>query len=306
MFKPKSIAKTINTLVSVDGTKNYIIPYHKSFLEARYVQRHESYVSLYVSSHNGCKMACDFCWLTQQKQTNFKHTSIEKYSEQVKIVLDNIPELKKNTRININFMSRGESLANKHVIQEYPLLYDELNKVVKSYDCSIKMNLSTIMPHTIKNYNLIDIFDSYPVNIYYSLYSVNDKLKKNIMPNAINTLEALDKLVEFQNNTKSNENNNIVFHWAFIKGFNDNLEEVNKIIHEIKIRNFKKTKFNLVRFNPPPKSPYVESDNIHELFEIVKNIMQDENIKKKSTIISRVGFDVYGSCGMFVDEEQII
>jgi adenine C2-methylase RlmN of 23S rRNA A2503 and tRNA A37 len=65
---PSSIVKQ---LVASDGSINLIFNYARSFIEARYVQRAPDYISAYVSSHNGCKMGCTFCWLTAQKQTEF-------------------------------------------------------------------------------------------------------------------------------------------------------------------------------------------------------------------------------------------
>ena len=77
-------------------------------------------------------------------------------------------------------MSRGEPLANKYVINNYPELYSSINNAVKSNGYKeTKMNISTIMPYTIKNKSLCDIFQGYPVNLYYSLYSVNPEFKKN-------------------------------------------------------------------------------------------------------------------------------
>ena len=58
------------------------------------------------------------------------------------------------------------------------------------------MNISTIMPYTIKDRSLCDIFGNTPVNLYYSLYSINEKFKQKWMPNAIPSLTALDKLQE--------------------------------------------------------------------------------------------------------------
>ena len=126
-------------LKSVDGSINYIIPYQSSFIECRYVRRQQSYVSTYLSSHNGCKMGCKFCWLTQQKQTHFDHVTIDLYDEQLKTILSNIPESDKQsypvnkTRINMNFMARGEALANKYVIKSFPKLHDKLMESVNQF-----------------------------------------------------------------------------------------------------------------------------------------------------------------------------
>jgi adenine C2-methylase RlmN of 23S rRNA A2503 and tRNA A37 len=299
---------SVKTLVAKDGSKNYILSYGKSFIEARYVRRAPNYISIYVSSHNGCKMGCKFCWLTQQNQTNFKHVGLKEYDDQLRTVLEGINEKekdKKAIRININFMARGECLANKSIVNNYSELYKTLNETVIDYGYKeIKMNLSTIMPNTVNQIPLYNIFKNNCVNIYYSLYSVDEKFKKIWMPNAMNWKLALDKLAEFQQNQNTNKNNNIVFHGAFIKGYNDKEEDALSIVKEIKARNFSRTKFNLVRLNPPKGSNIVEADEeqLQKIFKIITEGMNDEKLNKKSTIINRVGLEAYASCGTFPND----
>lgn len=300
---------TIKKIISKDGSINYILPFAKSFVECRYVRRSPEYVSVYVSSHNGCKMGCKFCWLTAQNQTKFNHVDLNLYNLQLDTVLKEIKDTnKENIRINVNFMARGESLANKTVINNYSTLYNMLEKTACNTHGfgKIKMNLSTIMPNTIKNNELFDIFGNTPVNLYYFLYTTNDLFKKTLMPNAINCQLALDKLKKFQEQTE-NSDNNIVFHWAFIECINDNEKDVMNIICEIKKRNFKRIKFNLVRFNPPIGSNLKEpsSEKLNYLFNILKENMNDSKLNKKSTIIDRVGTDAYISCGMFINDYDV-
>jgi len=299
-------------LISKDGSINWIIPYGKSNLECRYVRRREDYISTYVSSHNGCKMGCKFCWLTQQNQTNFNHSSIQDYSHQLSTVLSGVPKItdqitpNKDIRINVNFMARGEALANKSVINSYPKLYDQLLQDVKNHGYNhMKINISTIMPKIIENRKLIDIFQDKPVNIYYSLYSTDDKFKKHWMPNAIHWKKALDILEKFQIDSPLNPM--ITFHWAFIKDQNDDVGSVQKLADEIKSRKFTRTKFNLVRFNPHPDIPNVEPNmaKLQELFNVMQTAMTDATPYNKSRIITRVGPDVFASCGMFVQDDSL-
>ena len=98
------------------------------------------------------------------------------------------------------------------------------------------------MPYTIKNKSLCDIFQGYPVNLYYSLYSVNPEFKKKWMPNALPYNIALDKLKEYQ--TFSDDEIPLTIHGAFIKGENDNIDDINRMIDEINKRQFKKKHIN--------------------------------------------------------------
>jgi len=293
----------------LDNSINYITKYGKSEIECRYVRRNNNYISVYLSSHNGCKMGCKFCWLTQNNQTDFKHVTIDEYNNQLCRVLSPHSQNSenKNTRINLNFMARGEPLSNKYLVNDYKKLYNKLNDTIINMNFSeLKMNVSTIMPHTINNMNLIDIFRNDPVALYYSIYTHNDAKKQKIMPNAMNTLSALDKIKEFSENKDANPANQVVFHGAFIENFNDNLEEIKDMANIIKSYGFKKSKFNIVRYNPHKNNDLlnneVNTEKLDQIFEILNNSVTNKVKYNKSRIINRVGYDVYASCGMFVDK----
>ena len=291
-----------------DSSVNFVLP--KS-LECRYVRRSPHYVSAYVSSHNGCKMACKFCWLTASKQTKFDHVSINQYVEQMNIVLKHAKEIDRessqNVRVNINLMARGEALANKHIVNDYPTFYQQMESVVKEYNyAQTKINISTIMPTVIHNRSLVDIFRDNPVNLYYSLYSTNDKFRKKWLPNAMPWQLALNKLHDFQTKT----NNIITFHFAIIDGENDDLAEIKEMANTIKDMKFGTTKYNLVRFNPHPsmqeryREPPIEK--IEKIYDLLQSACNDANITtNKSRIVPRIGYDVYASCGMFVEDYNL-
>jgi len=295
---------------SKDGSINYIFKDNSNsdpnaMIECRYVRRNKSYISAYVSSHTGCKMGCKFCWLTQSNQTSFKHVELKDYYQQLYTILchttDEIED-RKNIRVNVNFMSRGEALANKTVINNYKSLYDTLENVAKEHHFEkIKINMSTIYPNAVNSRKLEDIFRDRPINIYYSIYSINESFRKEFLPNAVDVKYALDKLKSFQDN---HNNNTVVFHCAFIRGQNDNIEDVQKMASLIRSYNFKNTKFNLVRLNPyikDNKPLLLESDlnKLKDIFNIMNNCVTNQVPTQKSRIINRVGSDVFASCGMF-------
>jgi 23S rRNA (adenine2503-C2)-methyltransferase len=304
--------KITRIIKSIDGSVNYLIPYYKSMIECRYVRRASNYISVYVSSHNGCKMDCKFCWLTEQKQTNFKHVKNDIFEFQVEKVLENVPIKdniigNENIRCNINFMARGEPLANKNIVNDYSNVYEKINNVVKNYNYKeTKMNISTIMPNTIKNHSLCNIFNNTPVNLYYSLYSVDDKFKNKWMSNAMNYNLALDKLKEYQNFTDNYSP--LTIHGTFIKGENDNDDDIKRMFDEIEKRNLKKIKFNIVKFNPHKNSSYTESDpeTLHNIYKKMQTITNYNNPNYNTTRqIERVGYDAFASCGMFVNDYDI-
>ena len=299
-----------NIIKAKDGSINYLLEnINKNIIECRYVRRNPSYISTYLSSHTGCKMGCTFCWLTQSKQTQFDHVTIQEYSSQLNIVLKNTPKNidLNNIRINVNFMSRGEAMANKYVINNYQNLYDSLYNVVTNNGYNkMKMNVSSIYPNTLKGHKLETIFQDRPVNFYYSIYSCNDSFRKQYLPNAAPVRYALDQLKNLQEN--HNNINTVVFHCAFIKGANDNISEVNDMADLIKSYDFKRTKFNLVRLNPYIKNgiPIMEEsskETLKEIFHIMNNAVTNKVPTQVSRIVNRVGSDAFVSCGMFANTD---
>lgn len=284
----------------LDNSVNFI---SGSSLEYRYVRREPKYVSAYLSSHNGCKMKCKFCWLTVTNQNKFNHVTISEYGEQLDTILEYAKQIdkenSKNARVNINLMSRGEAMANKYIVNQYGSFYDEMHQIVKKHDYSkMKINISTIMPSVIANYKLIDIFHYHSTNLYYSLYSINDTFRKKWLPNALPWQIALNKLHEFQDAT----NNIITFHFAIIENENDDMNEIKRMANTIRDMKFKKTKLNLVRYNPHPIQEYKEPplNKLNEIYHILQSACQDDAITtNKSRIVPRIGYDVYASCGMF-------
>lgn len=307
----------LNKMSSNDGSINYIMKPQSllnnndpnSLVECRYVRRSPSYISAYVSSHTGCKMGCTFCWLTQSSQKSFRHTTINDFCEQLNTILVNSPDSfddRKNIRVNINFMARGEAMANKYIVNNYSELYDELGNTAKKngYD-KIKINISSIYPTSLSGHSLNDIFKNRPVNFYYSIYSINQKFRREFLPSALPVEYALDNLKSLQD--KHNDNT-VVFHCAFIKGHNDDINDVQKMADLIKSYNFKKTKFNLVRLNPYIKNGkpiMMESDmsTLRNIFNIMNSAVTNKVDTQKSRIINRIGPDVFASCGMFASTD---
>lgn len=302
-------SRAITKIVSkLDNSINWVIPYKNSYLEARYVRRTPQYISAYVSSHNGCTMGCKFCWLTATKQTTFNHVNADEYITQLNPILEHAKSIdgdnSQSVRVNINFMARGEALANKTVVNNYAQVYTGFEQLVKDYGYkTMKINISTIMPKTIQYRSLNDIFGKYPTNIYYSIYGINKEFRNKWIPNAMDWQLALSKLKEYQEKTS----NPITFHFASIAGQNDKIDEVKQMAEEIRKLKFSTTKFNLVRLNLHPNmAQYSESDpaRLTEIYEIMKSACCDSSIKtNRSRIVPRVGQDVFASCGMFFDDQ---
>ena len=275
----------------------------EGMIEARYVRRAPEKVSAYLSSHSGCNQGCKFCWLTNTGQTSFDHVPIDIYAEQLDTVLrharfvdSQYPLGTIKPRVNVNFMARGEPLANRYLMRDYRELHKTLQAVTEKNGYSdMKINISTIMPGTTLGVNLAETFGGLPTYLYYSLYSVNREFRKKWIPNGIHPVNALTSLKEFQVASGMP----IAIHFALIKGENDSLEDVQRLVDTVAQFEFTDLKFNVVRFNPHPSSEYTESPNTKKIFEILDSISSGTTSYSGSRIVPRVGYDVNASCGMF-------
>lgn len=295
--------KFLKTLYSnEDWSVNFITDNN---VEARYVRRDKDYFIAYLSSHNGCNKACRFCHLTQSKQTDFYHVTIEEYLQQAKEVLEYYDNVAKVTqgpaeRINFNFMSRGEPFANDNFRANAKELLEGLEKLAKSYGLkSVSFNISSILPKELDEKSILEILEGtqhLDVKVYYSLYSLDEDFRKRWIPKSMNPELAFRQLKEWEESGGTT-----ALHWAYIKDVNDSEEQLKAILNKVKEYELK-PKFNLVRYNPYSQDQGTESDDevLEANFEKIKKALKHPH----SRMVPRVGFDVKASCGMFVSSNE--
>lgn len=283
-----------------DASVNFIIEGdYPGYQEARYVRRKPEYMIIYISSQTGCNQGCRFCHLTTTKQTKLVDISIENMVDQARHILEYYAKNEPKAHIaHVNFMSRGEALANKIVLENGSKLLTSLNEEILKYDLQPKFLISTIMPHSLvkSNKTLADIFIGHnniaPI-FYYSIYSLDPLFRKKWLPNAMDPKLAMTYLYDYQQVT----NQNIKLHWAFIKDENDSSENIDQILNLINQSKIK-TDINIVRYNPYSEIYGQESD-YQIILDRVKQL-QNSLPQSKIKIIDRVGIDVKASCGTFI------
>jgi adenine C2-methylase RlmN of 23S rRNA A2503 and tRNA A37 len=266
--------------------------------ESRFVTRGGRHITVYLSSHSGCVKGCLFCHLTGESQTFFLHASKEDYLAQAEVVLEHftkLPEAKKQgvDRIYFSFMARGEPLANKTILSEGDSLFTNLSSQAAKLGLLSRHCVSTIFPKEMVRRRLGDVFPASRPVIYYSLYSLDQEVRKKWLPQAMDPVKAIEKLTEWSDLTLVN----FKIHGAIIQGINDDLKTWDNIC-ELLRKVGANPSFNLVHYNPA-SDRYGKPGNI----ELVKNVIDDNGFDVK--IKSRVGFDVKASCGMFVPASKI-
>ena len=279
-----------------DASVNWVTPTDdKGAFEARYVRRTSEYFIAYLSSHTGCNKACRFCHLTATRQTMMTPASAQDYADQAASVMQWYDTQEPADRVNFNFMARGEPLANPNVVTDWQSVYGALKALADERGLVSKFNISTIMPEDL---DLYKTFGDTGTQLYYSLYSLDEHFRKRWLPKAIAPDVALDRLADWQQ--KSGQL--VTLHWAFIKGQNDGLANLDRIAREVQRRDLE-VKFNLVRYNPYSERQGEEPDEqtLQQLFDFFQHQLKHPS----SRIVPRVGYDVAASCGMFVQPDQI-
>lgn len=293
----------------------------KNGAEARFVRRDSKFV-IYVSSQAGCKQACRFCHLTQKGLTNEYCMSAEEIEAQAFAVYKHAVETLKPfevSRIHINFMARGDAFLNDAVFE--PKLYTGIEQSfwLEGQDnwvgvVPIKYNVSTIMPDSIdikeRVRKLSSIRGDYRVDIrlYWSLYSMDGDFRRRWMPRAAAPTDVHRWITQ---GLKDSYFLPIRTHLALIKEINDGIDAIDGLVKFCySLPCYKGT--NIVAYNPfDDKSEETDQERIDEIMDTFRKhydiyidsvkyprVNEFEPIKQ----ISRVGFDVQASCGLFHSE----
>ncbi len=275
----------------IDASVNFVWDISETeALEARYVRRHEEYVACYISTQTGCAQACRMCHLTSTGQNKPRDATWAEITEQVHMVLDHIPDEPKARTVHYNFMARGEPLTSEVMLKSGQVILLELGRLAQEKGLLPRFLVSTIMPKSLPD-SLVNLFPAVHPEFYYSLYSMDPKIRKRWLPRAMDPLRALELLAEWQRHTKKI----VRIHHPLIEGVNDDgFKEIPPIWMATEAVGLR-VDFTLVRYNPPSEKYGKESSNYETYAETLGEFFPQSRIKT----IGRVGFDVAASCGMF-------
>ena len=231
------------------------------------------------------------CHLTVTKQTQFTNCDMQDFVTQLENIFAHYDKDVPAKTMHINWMARGEALANPTITETSTELLLRLGQMSRDKGIAVKFNISTIMPVTFRK-TLVEAFPIITPTIYYSLYSIDQKFRDKWLPAAMHHDKALDLLADYQRVSKKI----VKFHCAFIKGENDSKVDVMMMMNAIRRRNIV-GEFNIVRYNPFSPEQGCETDRLDDI-----KIQISEYMPCK--IIPRVGQDVYASCGTFIGDKK--
>jgi len=273
----------------LDASVNFVEQQLTGFVETRYVRRSFEYFIAYLSSQTGCNRGCRMCHLTATRQTQFTNLDLQDFVSQFDTVLAHYERDQPAQLVHLNWMARGEPLANPTITETSTELLLRLGQMARDRGLAVKFNMSTIMPVTFRK-SLVEAFPIITPSIYYSLYSVKDAFRNKWLPAAMPVGRALDLLAEYQAVSKKI----VKFHGAFIQGENDDLRDIDLMLEQITQRRIL-GEFNIVRYNPFSPEQGVESPHLDQIATRIGATMPTK-------IIPRVGTDVAASCGTFVNQ----
>src|SRR5438093_4388377 len=231
---------------SQDASVNWDRPADVGRIEARYVRRCPDYFVVYLSSQTGCNQGCRMCHLTATGQTRLRDAMHAEFIEQAETVLDYYRHSEPPARtVHFNFMARGEPLANPVLLSHSDDLLGDLAQRAVALGLRPRYLVSTIFPRELGDRLLEDIFITPHPEIYYSIYSVNERFRRRWLPKALPVEEALDRLASWQRSSYKV----CKIHYAFIAGENDSEADVHAICDALERRRLM-VHVNIVRYNP--------------------------------------------------------
>ncbi|AYG48010.1 radical SAM enzyme, Cfr family protein (plasmid) [Pseudomonas sp. Leaf58] len=271
----------------------YRAPNFFSF-EARYVRREQAYFITYLSSQSGCAAACRFCWLTASGQNKLDNATFEDFMKQAALVMEYYDKTEKAELVHFNFMARGEALNNPLILENSARLLNALKQQADERNLKSKFLISTILPRSLGDLSLMDIFPEVHPEIYYSLYSMKPEFRKRWLAKAHSAEHGLEMLKAWQEATGKTPK----IHFAFIEGENDSEQDMELIGNAINAVGLK-CNLNIVRYNPYDARYGREPEEavIHRNTDLLTSLIKPEAVR----IVPRVGKDVFASCGTFIE-----
>lgn len=278
-----------------DASVNWDRPVDVGRLEARYVRRCSDYFVVYLSSQTGCAQACRMCHLTATGQTHARDATLDELLWQAETVLDHyLKEAEPTRTVHFNFMARGEPLASRVLLGDADTVLGKLSTLAVGLGLRPRHLISTILPRSLEDRRLEDVFVVHHPEIHYSVYSMSERFRRRWLPKALPASDAMDRLAAWQRSSQKI----VTLHHAYIAEENDGEGDVHAICDAVEERRLM-VHVNIVRYNPPdPLRHGVESADA--MVERNAALYRERLPNARVSVIPRVGYDVAASCGMFL------
>lgn len=241
-----------------------------------------------VSCMAGCTMKCKFCAASYTKQPDGRKLNSHEILAQISIMLDNrLENLTPNTSLKLGAMGNGEPFDNLENVLNGFYAFSKISPL--PINC---FNFSTIGLLNIRLDSLKKLSEKthVPVKLQYSLYTLDDSLRKKLIPEGDRIKNVVKKLDLFAKETGFPVKYNI----PLIKGINDNKDQLNEIANFI-LEKPTLRKLKLSYYNTFPDSPFQNCSD--EELLLAKKFLLPLGINIKVFFGDRDN-EVFATCGL--------
>ena len=285
-----SRAEIVERLVSVDGTRKYLIRFAPGVeAETVFIPDVGKSGALCVSSQVGCTLNCTFCHTGTQALV--RNLTAAEIVQQVMIARDDLgewPTSNEDRKItNIVFMGMGEPLYNlDHVSDAIDVISDGDGIAIGRRRTTV--STSGVVP------KMAELGERTRAMLAISLHATNDALRDELVPlNKRYPIAALMDAIRAYPDLSNAKR--VTFEYVMLKGVNDSPAEARALV---RLLAGVPAKINLIPFNPWPGSPYECSDweTIERFAEIVNRAGYASPIRTPR------GRDILAACGQLRSE----
>jgi 23S rRNA (adenine2503-C2)-methyltransferase len=281
--------RVVSDSTAADGTRKWLIDVGKgNAVESVFIPE-ANRGTLCVSSQAGCALDCQFC--STGKQGFNRNLSVAEIIGQLWIANRELGAAPKGDRLisNVVMMGMGEPLANfGNVVAAMRLMLDD-----NAYGLSrrrVTLSTSGIVPAMDR------LRDACPVALAVSLHAPNDALRDVLVP--INRKYPLRELLAAcRRYLERAPRDFITFEYVMLDGVNDSLAHAQELVALVRDV---PCKFNLIPFNPFPKSGFKRSprESIRRFAETLLSAGLVATTRKTR------GDDIDAACGQLAGKVQ--
>ena len=271
----------VNVQESRDGTKKYLFPAGRGFVEAAYIPERER-ATLCVSCQVGCKMNCLFCQTGKQGfEGNLSAGGI------LNQIL-HLPEFENLT--NFVFMGMGEPMDN------YDAIMKALDVMTSEWGLAMSPTRFTVSTSGLIP-NMKRFINESRCNLAVSLHSPFHDERAKIMP--IEKTYPIREVIHAIRQHDWSGQRRVSFEYIVFKGLNDTSEHIKELARQL---GSLRCRVNLIRFHSIPDVP-LASPSLDDMVSFRDRLNAKGII---ATIRASRGQDIDAACGLLSTKEKNI
>lgn len=269
----------VNVQESRDGTKKYLFPAGRGFVEAAYIPERER-ATLCVSCQVGCKMNCLFC------QTGKQGFEGNLSAGDILNQILHLPEFENLT--NFVFMGMGEPMDN------YDAIMKALDVMTSEWGLAMSPTRFTVSTSGLIP-NMKRFINESRCNLAVSLHSPFHDERAKIMP--IEKTYPIREVIHAIRQYDWSGQRRVSFEYIVFKGLNDTSEHIKELARQL---GSLRCRVNLIRFHSIPDVP-LASPSLDDMVSFRDRLNAKGII---ATIRASRGQDIDAACGLLSTKEK--